>query len=341
MINLSGILKTAGAGFAAYGQEKDDAIKKALADAAAKRQAQNDAISNQIKLAGIDPAIQGKIAGAKADAGVNATVSTARQLSPIKVDEAVATAKAVQPVTVGTHEQERKIDVKNPLPVPANYTPVTVGGDPNVPGSGKVITVNTHTGKPGEVLGDSKPSASTAKLTEPQEKSYLYYNLMKNAEPDIDATLAGGKIRPSMLTAYLNSGPADAAVNFALNDDEQRLIRAARDFTAGVLRKESGAAITHDEIKQTLERYFPSAGDQGPVGESKATARKSYMHTMEQEAGPAMQFYNRQVKPPATPAPAVASHADVSDADFARAWTAGKRTDAEIAAWVAKHPGTP
>jgi hypothetical protein len=144
MINLSGILKTAGAGFAAYGQEKDDAIKKALADAAAKRQAQNDAISNQIKLAGIDPAIQGKIAGAKADAGVNATVTTARQLSPIKVDEAVSTAKAVQPIAVGTHATERDYDNDHPAPVAPSFSFPTAT---TVDGKQEIFKGNNKTGE--------------------------------------------------------------------------------------------------------------------------------------------------------------------------------------------------
>jgi hypothetical protein len=180
------------------------------------------------------------------------------------------------------------------------------------PGDGQppvIVGVDPKTGKKVSEVGVAKPTGSAAKLTEPQEKSYLFYNLMKNAEPDIDSTLASGKVRPAAITAFLRSGPADAAVNAFLNDDEQRLIRAARDFTAGVLRKESGAAITHDEIKQTLDRYFPGFGDQGPVAASKAQARKSYMQTMAQEATPAINYYARQ-KPAGTvesPAPAKAA----------------------------------
>ncbi|MGJ0510254.1 MAG: hypothetical protein ACR652_24680 [Methylocystis sp.] len=48
--------------------------------------------------------------------------------------------------------------------------------------------------------------------------------------------------------------------------------------------------------------------------------------------------YKPRKKGTATPA---SSNSSVSDADFARAWAAGKRTEADIAAWVKANPKTP
>lgn len=321
-INLSGLLKAAGAGFAGYGADKDAMVRQALAEAAAVRQAKNDAISNQVKMAGIDPAIQGRIAGARADAGVNAAVNRTKLTAPIETQKAVDIATKTAPIAQETHAANAKVDQLTHAantdydvahPTPQTHT-ATIGGDPGVPGSGTVISVDSHSGKQVGVLGDSKGGASTAKLTEPQEKSYLFYNLMKNAEPQIGAALASGKIRPAAISTYLGAGAASdipvvgkaigvvakPAANANLNDDEQRLIRSMKDFAAGVLRKESGAAVTNSELMEVMDRYFPGMfGDKPGLTQDKNAARLQYMKTMEQEAGPAIQFYGRQ-KPAAS-----------------------------------------
>ena len=52
LLNLSGILKTAGAGFAGYGADKQRILAEALQQRAAEREATNDAIANYVKLRG-------------------------------------------------------------------------------------------------------------------------------------------------------------------------------------------------------------------------------------------------------------------------------------------------
>lgn len=189
----------------------------------------------------------------------------------------------------------------------------TVGGTDGQPPV--IIGVDPLTGRKVSEVGLAKPTGSLAKITEAQEKSYLFYNLMKHAEPQITTALGSGKIRPSAVQAYLSSnavadvpivGKAIGAVskplaNANLNADEQQMIRAGKDFAAGVLRKESGAAVTNGELMEVMERYFPGMfGDKPGMTDAKNQARLQYMQTMEQEAGPAIQYYQRQhpTKPP-------------------------------------------
>lgn len=319
---LSGAAKVGGAGFAGYGADKREMVAQALADAKAKREAENDRIRNLVAVSGIDPVLQGRLAGARASAEVGPAVERAKALLPIDVQRAVETAKGVTPIQTEaaqqTHAANRQFDIEHPeVPLPS-FSATTIGGDPSVPGSGEVITYNTRTGERGTTLGAAKPNASNAKLTESQEKSYLFYNLMKNAEPEIIGALASARIRPTAVSTYLGAnsvadipvvGKAVGAVakplaNANLNEEEQKLIRAGKDFAAGVLRKESGAAVTNSELMETMERYFPGMfGDKPGMTEAKNRARQQYMQTMEQEATPAIQYYSRQKPGAGTPPP--------------------------------------
>lgn len=127
--------------------------------------------------------------------------------------------------------------------------------------------------------------------TEAQEKSFIFYNLMERSAPEIDRLMATGKIRPDMVTLALRSGVLDFATNRLLNDEEQQLIRAARDLTAGVLRKESGAAIKNDEILNTFQRLIPLSGEGAGTAEAKRKARANYLDAMRRSATPAINYY--------------------------------------------------
>lgn len=128
--------------------------------------------------------------------------------------------------------------------------------------------------------------------SEGQEKAFVFYNLMKTAAPQLDAALKTGKVRPDMITLALRAGPLDFAVNRALNAEEQQYLRAARDFTAGVLRKESGQAVKNDEILNTMQRMIDLGGEKPETAALKKQARDQYMQTMEQGATPANLYYS-------------------------------------------------
>lgn len=183
---------------------------------------------------------------------------------------------------------------------------------------------------------------SNQRPTEAQEKSYLFYNLMQNSEPEIVRVHASGKVRPAAIQTYLQAADlpvvgraAKPLINQQLNADEQILIKSAKDFTAGVLRKESGAAVTTDEMLEVMDRYFPGLfGDKPELADVKARSRQEYLDMMRDAASPAIEYYtNRrtlQRTPPRTLGGTSKPDDKFTDDELADAHDAGKRTAAEI-----------
>jgi hypothetical protein len=81
----------------------------------------------------------------------------------------------------------------------------------------------------------------------------------------------------------------------------QQYDQAAQDWIRAKLRKESGAAIGADEMKQEYATYFPMVGDTPEKIQQKAEARRVVTLGMGKSAGKAYEPYR-----PATPAPAAA-----------------------------------
>jgi hypothetical protein len=85
----------------------------------------------------------------------------------------------------------------------------------------------------------------------------------------------------------------------------QQYDQAAQDWIRAKLRKESGAAIGVDEMKQEFATYFPQVGDTPEKIAQKAEARRVVTLGMQKAAGKAYQPY----VPPAAPTPAPAATA--------------------------------
>lgn len=135
------------------------------------------------------------------------------------------------------------------------------------------------------------PTTPTLKPpTEGQERNAVYYGLMSNSSRELAALRDDQSIRPWMITAYLNT-PGATFGRGLLNDAEQQFIRAAQDFTAGVLRKETGAAATKPEVAQTLERYIEMGGDRPGARRAKQEARERVTSAMARAAAPALRYY--------------------------------------------------
>jgi len=132
--------------------------------------------------------------------------------------------------------------------------------------------------------------------TEAQERNAVYYNLMSNAQSELDALRGNPEIRPWAITAYLNTPGAQFGRGL-LSDAEQQFIRAAQDFTAGILRKETGAAATRSEVAQTLERYIEMGGEQPGSAQAKSDARRRVTEAMQTSAMPALQYAQRFAAP--------------------------------------------
>lgn len=83
----------------------------------------------------------------------------------------------------------------------------------------------------------------------------------------------------------------------------QQYDQAAQDWIRAKLRKESGAAIGVDEMRQEFATYFPQVGDTPEKIAQKAEARRVATLGMQKSAGRAYQPY----VPPQPPAPAPAA----------------------------------
>jgi len=123
--------------------------------------------------------------------------------------------------------------------------------------------------------------------TEAQEKSFLYSKLMQQGNSIMQAE--EGKISPERISAYLSARWSKPALTPA----EQRFLVGARTYAAGVYRKESGAAVKDDEIRETFARYIPGFFDDPTTRTLKADQRKQYEETMQQLATPAARFYQQ------------------------------------------------
>ena len=134
------------------------------------------------------------------------------------------------------------------------------------------------------------PTPAIKPPTEGQERNAVYYGLMSNASRELNALRDDPSIRPLAITLYLNT-PGATLGRGLLNDAEQQFIRAAQDFTAGVLRKETGAAATKSEVAMTLERYIEMGGDQPGSRQAKSAARERVTSTMAKAAAPALRYY--------------------------------------------------
>ena len=189
-----------------------------------------------------------------------------------------------QAVTIGPDGQATAAPIANFTPPvkPAGTAPnIDALSDAGIAQAVKKVRAVAAASPAGAVTGRAP--------TEAQEKGALFYGLMSRATGDMEALerSAAGKSRPLALRAAMGLWGG----NYVLNDTEQAFMRSARDLAAGILRKESGAAITDGEIREVFARYIPMPGDSEATRKRKATARTQYMELMKQSALPAIRYY--------------------------------------------------
>ena len=70
--------------------------------------------------------------------------------------------------------------------------------------------------------------------------------------------------------------------------EQQKFEQAQRDWVRSKLRKESGAVIGEQEMKDEIRTYFPQPGDTPEVIAQKEQARQVAIQAMRDAAGPAL-----------------------------------------------------
>jgi len=165
---------------------------------------------------------------------------------------------------------------------------------PKAPG-GAVMPITGPTGQPLKGAGSAP--------TEGQSNAAGFAQRMELAESILGRLPAGSQ--PGAGTRIAEAVPfiGGALARSGQSADTQMYDQAAQDWIRAKLRKESGAAIGADEMKQEYATYFPMVGDTPEKIAQKAEARRVVTLGMGKSAGKAYQPYT----PPApAPMPAAA-----------------------------------
>ena len=136
---------------------------------------------------------------------------------------------------------------------------------------------------PGSHVISSGPGRQ-AGLTEAQAKANLYGLQMRDANAILDQV----QIPSAPFQAAWRNLP-EGVVNPILNANDQQYFNALRLFAAGVLRKETGAAFTPNELLDVQSRFFPMPGDSAQVIAQKRHARITALSGIQAEL-PGQQF---------------------------------------------------
>jgi hypothetical protein len=168
----------------------------------------------------------------------------------------------------------------------------------------------------------SSPGAPTkAPMTDTQAGAASYADrmsaaepIMRNLESSVVTLMQKGLERVGDFTGY------------NVNSKEYEKLRTAQEaFLVGILRKESGAAVSASEWERYGKMYFPQPGNDAETIELKRQFRQAAIDGMIREAGPGY-------KPAAGASPASTTSAPASDAIAAArdAITKGAPRDAVI-----------
>ena len=139
---------------------------------------------------------------------------------------------------------------------------------------------------PGYVAPAPKGGAGGAdggvgKLTEGQEKTVIYGNRASRAADALEQI-------DTALTSYgdsLGEGLPLGLGNQFVSGDYQRARQFANEFLSGILRKDTGAAITEEEMKTFGRTYLPQPGDSPEVVAQKRIARRQAVDDLRRGLG--------------------------------------------------------
>lgn len=133
-------------------------------------------------------------------------------------------------------------------------------------------------------VASDQPLAEDLKLTEGQSKDVNYFRRGLSAHQELS--------QPEMEQALLQWTDSIAG-NFGVlgrkfqDAEYQQAKRAADEFLAMVLRKDTGAAVTAQEFELYGPIYLPMPGDKPEVIAAKRNAREQFLRGMEMGAGTA------------------------------------------------------
>ncbi len=129
-----------------------------------------------------------------------------------------------------------------------------------------------------DVALDSYNRKSGKDINDSEFQAAGFFERMKSAENGARAIGEGGF--PTLNVELVSGAAGKMAANFARNPEQQVFARAADDWIRAKLRKESGAVIADEEMKDEFRTYFPVVGDSPEVIVAKRKAREIAMRSM-------------------------------------------------------------
>lgn len=133
-----------------------------------------------------------------------------------------------------------------------------------------------------------RPDPADARPTEGESKDYLFAQKLRRGQETMDAFR--DKIRPEAVTAYLFG----RFMKPTLTSAEQQFVNGAKHFASGVLRKETGAAVQAEELKDVWDRFIDAGLDAPEVRELKQRARVAETEALDRMSARARSYYERQ-----------------------------------------------
>jgi hypothetical protein len=140
----------------------------------------------------------------------------------------------------------------------------------------------------GGTATDALPYGDT-KLTEGQSKDVGYFRRGYSANQELEDP----KLEAALLQFTDNFAGNFGGVGRLFQDAEyQKGMRAANEFLAMVLRKDTGAAVTNQEFELYGPMYIPMPGDKPELLAAKRNARSQFLKGLEMGSGTAAPLFN-------------------------------------------------
>lgn len=147
----------------------------------------------------------------------------------------------------------------------------------------KIAETNASAAK----LRNEASGAGGPKLTEGQSKDLQYYSRGNAANREL---ASNGAALTGTLDSFIRSIPVigqSAVGNSLVSNDRQLAEQSGSEFVNAILRKDSGAALTPDEVANYGKTYLPQSGDGEPVLKQKQEARTRAMQGIRDGLGSA------------------------------------------------------
>lgn len=145
--------------------------------------------------------------------------------------------------------------------------------------------INPNTGKPEFALFPNKPGAQPqftglapapeiGKPPTEQEAKAAFYAQNMLAASDVLEKMESSGFDPTSAASQVKTSLAGGITNPMAGKDAQKARQAQNQWAEQMLRMQTGAAATADEIRRTVATYFPTIGDTKDAVDQKRMMRK-------------------------------------------------------------------